>query len=84
MLSTVVVLVIALSLTACAGSPVHTSSLPPEELTKLDNHTLCMGATPRERYSPHPNVINEVKRRNLDCSRIYTYVPQTFITTIRY
>ena len=58
---------------ACAGSPVHTSSLSTSELASVDNHTLCKAATPRELYSPNYKVLMEVQRRGLNCSAIYHY-----------
>jgi hypothetical protein len=57
----------------CAGSPVHTSSLSPYQLSQIDNYTLCKGATPREAYYPAPAVLSEVRRRGLNCASIYTY-----------
>jgi hypothetical protein len=60
-------------LSGCAGSPLHTSSLSPHQLTQLDNYTLCKGATPREAYYPAQSVLNEVQRRGLNCSSVYTY-----------
>lgn len=66
------VIVVVVSLFGCAGSPVHTSSLSPNELTKISDYTLCHGAHPFNNFKPHQNVINEVKKRKLDCSVIYT------------
>lgn len=70
-----------LLLAGCAGSPAHTSSLPPDELAKIDDYTLCKAATPRELYEPSGNVIKEVQARGLDCRRLYTYVPLPDLTS---
>ena len=59
-------------LLGCAGSPVHTSKLSPEELKSVRDYTICHGAASTMHHKPHINVLNEVKRRNLDCSLIYT------------
>ena len=56
-----------LSLVGCAGSPVHTSSMNPNELRNVDDATLCTAFTPREMYSPSSTVILEVRRRGLNC-----------------
>ena len=64
---------LALLLAGCAGSPVHTSSMNSYELQSVDNYTLCKAYTPREAYSPSLAVINEVRRRGLNCSAIYSY-----------
>lgn len=69
--ATLVISIIALA--GCAGSPVHTSGLNSLELMNLDDYTLCKGATPRELYSPSISVINEVRRRGLNCGAIYAY-----------
>jgi hypothetical protein len=69
------VVIFSLFLSACAGSPVHTSSMSPSELTSIDDYTLCKAATPRELYDPSINVVREVQRRNLNCRQIYTYTP---------
>jgi len=62
-----------IALSGCAGSPVHTSSLSPYQLSQIDNYTLCKGATPREAYYPSQSVLNEVRRRGLNCASIYIY-----------
>ncbi len=62
-----------LLLTSCAGSPMHTKGLSPQQLTGVDSYTLCKAATPRELYSPNGNIINEVARRGINCRNIYTY-----------
>lgn len=60
-------------ISGCAGSPLHTSSLTPNQLSQIDNYTLCKGATPRESYYPAQTVLNEVRRRELNCGSIYSY-----------
>ena len=62
-----------LFLTGCAGSPVHTRSLPASQLIYVDDYTLCKAFTPREEYQPSQAIINEVERRGVRCSSIYTY-----------
>ncbi len=60
-------------LSGCAGSPMHTSSLPQNQLQQLDNYTLCKAYTPRELYTPSASIINEVARRGINCGAIYQY-----------
>jgi len=69
----VFILALPFLLAGCAGSPVHTSSLSPQQLTRLDDYTLCKGATPREAYYPAQSVLYEVQRRGLNCTTIYHY-----------
>lgn len=69
----ILLLVPSLLLFGCAGSPVHTSSLSLQQLQRVDNYTLCKGATPREAYYPSQMIFHEVRRRGLDCSLIYNY-----------
>ncbi len=71
-----------LLLAGCAGSPLHTSSLSPAQLTGVDDYTLCKAATPRELYSPGPAVIGEVRRRKLSCGGIYQYTPAAAIAPL--
>ena len=61
------------SLQGCAGTPLHTKSLSPEELTRVDLKTLCSAATNREFYRPNEAILNEVRRRNVNCSSVYQY-----------
>ena len=68
---------ITFSLLGCAGSPLHTSSMSPSELLAVDTYTLCKAYTPREQYSPSYAVITEVRRRGIDCARIYRYQSMT-------
>jgi hypothetical protein len=63
----------ALGLAACAGSPLHTSSMSPAELRGVDTYTLCKAYTPRELYEPSYAVIAEVQRRGVNCGGVYTY-----------
>ena len=67
------VCLITFAVAGCAGSPAHTSSLSSAELRSVDTYTLCKAYTPRELYSPSYAVISEVRRRGVDCTRIYTY-----------
>lgn len=60
-------------LTGCAGSPVQTSSLSPQQLLYIDNFTLCKAYTPREYYQPSAAVVYEVRRRGLNCAEIYQW-----------
>ena len=60
-------------LVGCAGSPVHTSSMNSTAIRSVDDYTLCVAYTPREAYSPSATVRNEVRRRGLNCSALYTY-----------
>ena len=53
------------ALAACAGSPVHTSSLTAEELKIVDDRTLCIAWHPRQSYYPSEAVMKEVDRRVL-------------------
>ena len=66
-------LVVVVTLSGCAGSPVHTSSMSTIQLRNVDDYTLCKAATPRELYNPTSGVIMEVSRRGLDCRSLYTY-----------
>ena len=59
----------------CAGSPVHTSSMNRYQLMEIDDYTLCKAAAPREAYSPSAAVFLEVRRRGIDCQKIYVYTP---------
>ena len=59
----------------CAGSPVHTSSMNRYQLMEIDDYTLCKAAAPREAYSPSSAVVMEVRRRVIDCQKIYVYTP---------
>lgn len=71
----------AAMLTGCAGSPVHTAGLSQDELATVGDEALCRAATPREHYRPTPLIVQEVKRRGIDCSTIYTYTPVYQSTT---
>jgi hypothetical protein len=62
------------SLVGCAGSPRNTSLKSAKALRSVDTYTLCKAATPRELYTPSQKVLNEVRRRRVNCSSIYSYV----------
>lgn len=68
---------------ACAGSPVHTSSLSIRQIQSVDNYTLCKAATPRELYSPNYKVLMEVQRRGLNCATIYQWNGTSLDNTVR-
>lgn len=74
LLTTLLVVSLA-ALYGCAGSPVHTSSMGLNEISRVDDYTLCKAYTPREHYNPSAIVIYEVRRRGLNCATIYQYVP---------
>lgn len=64
---------LAFFLAGCAGSPVQTSSLSPQQLLYVDSFTLCKAYTPREYYQPSAAVVYEVQRRGLNCAEIYQW-----------
>ena len=66
-----VITVMSIILFGCVGSGLHTSSLSIDELQMVDNYTLCIAFAPTGLYSPNAKVINEVNRREIDCSNIY-------------
>ena len=68
-----VILLGLIAICSCEGSPVATSKLSPQELRIVDDYTLCMAATPRELFTPAKTVLDEVERRELDCSSIYQW-----------
>jgi hypothetical protein len=72
-----VVTVLSIILSGCVGSGLHTSSLSIDELRMVDNYTLCVAFAPTGLYSPNAKVINEVVRREIDCSTIYQYQPNS-------
>lgn len=65
--------IVGIGLFSCAGSPVHTSRMDSVAIQSVDNYTLCKAYTPREVYSPSVTVINEVRRRRINCEAIYSY-----------
>ena len=67
------VLTACLGLLGCEGSGFMVSRMSPSQLLSVDNYTLCKAATPRELYSPSYQVVQEVRRRGLNCGIIYTY-----------
>jgi hypothetical protein len=48
---------------------------------EVDVYTLCKAATPREAYSPSSAVVLEVRRRGVDCQKIYVYTPSRPVQT---
>jgi hypothetical protein len=65
--------IVGIGLFSCAGSPVHTSRMDSVAIQSVDSYTLCKAYTPRELYSPSVTVINEVRRRQINCEAIYSY-----------
>jgi hypothetical protein len=64
-------------------SVYHTGSMSPEQLTEVDEVTLCDSAIPVGFYRPRPEIVREVQRRGVDCSKYLsrqqspiTYTPQ--------
>jgi hypothetical protein len=61
-------------------SVYHTASMSPQQLTEVDEVTLCDSAIPVGVYRPRPEIVREVERRGLDCSK-YLSRSQSPVTT---
>jgi hypothetical protein len=69
--------VFAALLCSCAPavySVYQTANMSPQQLAEIDDVTLCDSAIPVGIYRPRPEIVREVQRRGVDCSK---YVSRT-------